>query len=190
MTIAISILRAISLLAFAGPALMHGHRVDRERGAAPDRRGSRSPVVANFAAFGLFFALLFAAPGTVEGPRALALAALGTLVALLGAAVGWRARAALGAAWSFVPRASEEGVVVATGPYRVVRHPIYLGICLLALGEAIAFASAPAGLAVVAAVLPSFVWRARVEEALLLEVFGSRYRDYRSRTRAIIPALL
>jgi Phospholipid methyltransferase len=43
-----------------------------------------------------------------------------------------------------VPKADQGTGLVTTGPYRLVRHPIYLGLALLAMGEALAFGSWPA----------------------------------------------
>jgi protein-S-isoprenylcysteine O-methyltransferase Ste14 len=77
-----------------------------------------------------------------------------------------------------------------TGPYRLVRHPIYLGMSMMAAGQAIAFNSGPGFLVVVVGVIPSFLWRAREEEALLATFFGDRYPHYRKRTSMIIPYVL
>jgi protein-S-isoprenylcysteine O-methyltransferase Ste14 len=188
---AVLILRAIALLAFAGPGLIgaRGRRVEK-RSPSGERRGSRLPVLANFSGFGLFFILLAVAPGGTEGPTALLLALTGAVVALTGSALVLRSRAELGDAWSLVPIASEHTGVVTSGPYRLVRHPIYLGLSLLALGEAIAFGSGPAVLTFLAVVVPSFLWRARVEEKVLLEVFGERYLRYRKHTKIMIPYLV
>ena len=72
---------------------------------------------------------------------ALPLALSGCLLALAGAALVLRSRAELGPAWSFVPKADQGTGLVTTGPYRLVRHPIYLGLALLAMGEALVFGS-------------------------------------------------
>ena len=185
------ILRAMALLAFGGLGLIpaSGRRREKRRPSG-ERRGSRWPVLANLGGFGLFFTLLAAAPGGTEGPMALLLALAGALVALTGSAVVVRSRAELGAAWSLMPMASDHTGIVTTGPYRLVRHPIYLGLFLLALGEAIAFGSRPAVLAVLVVVVPSLLWRARVEEKLLLRVFGERYLCYVKQTKIMIPYLL
>ena len=79
---------------------------------------------------------------------------------------------------------------VTTGPYRLVRHPIYLGLALLAMGQAIAFGSWPAFLIVLSGIVPTFAWRARAEETLLSRTFGARYALYRKQTKMIIPHLL
>lgn len=185
---AVVILRAVSLLAFGGPMLMGV----RGRDPAPhdgsrEGRGSRVPLVTNLVGFGVFFPLLFVGAGPVEGSMSLLLAIMGSGVAVAGAAVVRRSREALGAAWSFVPRAGAGSDVVTSGPYRLVRHPIYLGLSMLAAGEAVAFGSGPALLVVAVALVPSFVWRANVEEQLLVDVFGERYLAYRTHTRMVVP---
>ena len=80
--------------------------------------------------------------------------------------------------------------LVTTGPYRLVRHPIYLGLALLVMGEALAFGSWPALMIVLSGIVPTFAWRARAEEKLLRRTFAERYALYQQRTRMIIPRLL
>jgi purine nucleosidase len=184
----VMVLRAVSLLAFAVPLLLTGGGRGRKRSRGGDRRrGERTPVLANFAAFGLFLAFLAAFAGNAEGPAALLLALCGCLLALAGAALVLWSRAELGSAWSFVPMADQGTDFVTTGPYRLVRHPIYLGLSLLAMGAAVAFDSWPAVAVVFFAIVPTFVWRARVEEKLLADTFGERYAVYRKQTRMIVP---
>ena len=185
------VLRVASLLAFAAPALLIVGGRGRKRSRGGDRRrGDRTPVVANFAAFGLFFAFLAAFAGNAEGLAALLLALCGCLLALAGVALVLWSRAELGAAWSLVPTAEQGTGLVTTGPYRLIRHPIYLGLSLLAMGEALAFSSWPAVLVVFSAVVPTFVWRAYAEERLLADTFGERYAHYRKLTKMMIPYLL
>jgi protein-S-isoprenylcysteine O-methyltransferase Ste14 len=121
---------------------------------------------------------------------ALPLALSGCFLALAGAALVLRSRAELGVAWSLVPRADQGTALVTTGPYRLVRHPIYLGLTLLALGEALAFGNWPAFFIVLFGVVPTFAWRARTEEKLLSRTFDERYAIYRQKTKMIIPYLL
>jgi protein-S-isoprenylcysteine O-methyltransferase Ste14 len=109
---------------------------------------------------------------------------------LAGAALVLRSRAELGPAWSLVPKADQSTGLITTGPYRLVRHPIYLGLALLAMGEALAFGSWPAFFIVLSGIVPTFAWRAHAEEKLLSRTFGKRYADYRQRTKMIIPHLL
>jgi protein-S-isoprenylcysteine O-methyltransferase Ste14 len=184
-------LRAATLAAFAAPLLL---RVGRHRPVpnehAGQARGNRVPVIANLAAFALFFLSLLTFPGTLEGYAALLLALTGCLLAVAGAALVLRSRIALGPAWSLAPKADDAKGVVTTGPYRLVRHPIYLGLSMLAAGTALAFASWPAFLVVLAGIVPTFAWRAAAEEKLLAGTFGERYARYRKQTKPIIPRLL
>jgi protein-S-isoprenylcysteine O-methyltransferase Ste14 len=145
--------------------------------------------VANLAAFGLFFPSLLIFSGSSEASMALPLALSGCLLAVAGAALVLRSRAELGPAWSFVPKADQSTGLVTTGPYRLVRHPIYLGLVLLTLGQALAFSSWLACLIVLIGIVPTFAWRARAEEAVLSRTFGERYVLYRRQTKMIIPHL-
>jgi protein-S-isoprenylcysteine O-methyltransferase Ste14 len=191
MSILVTVLRAASLLAFAGPILLTVGGRDRKRSkGAGRRRGDRAPVLANFAAFGLFLVFLVAFAGTAEGLTALLLALCGCLLALTGAALVLWSRAELGSAWSLVPTADQGTGLVTTGPYRFVRHPIYLGLSMLAFGEALAFSSWPAVVIVLSAIVPTFLWRACAEEKLLTGTFGDRYAHYRRQTRMMIPYFL
>jgi protein-S-isoprenylcysteine O-methyltransferase Ste14 len=188
MSTLVIVLRVLSLLAFAGPMLLVASRRHREAGPRASQASvNRTPVVANLAAFGLFFPTLLVFSGSPEASMALALGLSGCLVALAGVALVLRARAELGSAWSLVPRADQGAGLVTTGPYRLVRHPIYLGLALLALGQALAFGSWLALLIVLCGVVPTFAWRARAEERLLSRTFGERYAVYRRQTGMIIP---
>jgi protein-S-isoprenylcysteine O-methyltransferase Ste14 len=146
----------------------------------------RAPVIANFTAFALFFASLIFTASRSQ----LAMAVSGCLLALAGAGLVRRSRIELGAAWSLLPVADQNTGLVTTGPYRFVRHPIYLGFILLALGAALAFSSWLALCIVLAGIVPTFAWRAHAEEVLLSSTFGERFADYRRRTKMIIPHLL
>ena len=145
--------------------------------------------MANLAAFGVFFPSLLIFSGSSKASLALPLAMSGCLLAVAGAALVLRSRAELGAAWSFVPKADHSTGLVTTGPYRLVRHPIYLGLILLALGQALAFSSWFAGLIVLVGIVPTFAWRAGAEETLLSRTFGEHYVLYRRQTKMIIPYL-
>lgn len=188
---AVALLRAISVLALASPMLIGKRRPDPEDRLMPHKTvRARLAVLANFGACGLFFPALFVCAGSTRAPWALALGVAGCGIAVTGAVLVWKSRVALGPAWSLLPKAGEQTGVVTRGPYRLVRHPIYLGLSVVAVGQAVAFSSGPALLLVWAGVIPSFVWRAREEERLLISIFGELYVSYRKKTKMIVPHVL
>jgi protein-S-isoprenylcysteine O-methyltransferase Ste14 len=77
--------------------------------------------------------------------------------------------------------------VVAQGPYRWVRHPLYIGEIVSALGVAIAVNSYTA-LALWIALCGLQIYRAVREEQVLLRALPA-YRSYRSRTAALLPGV-
>jgi protein-S-isoprenylcysteine O-methyltransferase Ste14 len=185
-------IRCVALLTFATPMFIRRRSVRSSRGedASFGDPSARLPFVANIAAFGVLITMLILASGERQGAKPLFLALAGSVVAAGGSAIVLLSRSELGSAWSFVPRADEQSGLITTGPYRLVRHPIYLGMSMVAAGQATAFSSGLAFLVVLAGVIPTFLWRARNEEALLTNFFGDRYVGYRRRTRMIIPYVL
>jgi protein-S-isoprenylcysteine O-methyltransferase Ste14 len=191
MSTLVIVLRVISLAAFAAPMLLSERaQVGASAGQAPRRPTDRTPLVANIVASGLFLASLLFFSSSPAGSMALPLALPGCTLALAGAALVLRSRAVLGSAWSLLPKAGHDTGLVTTGPYRLVRHPIYLGLALLASGNALSFGSGVAFLVVLTGIVPTFVWRARVEERELSRTFGAAFTVYRRQTKMIIPHLL
>jgi protein-S-isoprenylcysteine O-methyltransferase Ste14 len=78
--------------------------------------------------------------------------------------------------------------LVATGVYRVIRHPSYLGLLVLSLGWALAFRSGVGVLLAVLMILPLLA-RIRAEERLLRSHFGAEYEAYCARTSRLIPGI-
>jgi protein-S-isoprenylcysteine O-methyltransferase Ste14 len=119
-------------------------------------------------------------PGTLP----FALAGLAVTCAGLGFAV--MARVHLGKNWSGRPAIREDHTITRTGPYALVRHPIYTGLLTAVLGTAIATGSLTAFF-VMFVILLSFVIKIRMEEQFLLEEFGDEYARYRREVKALIP---
>src|SRR5215471_1012132 len=94
------------------------------------------------------------------------------LVVVAGIVLCWWARLHLGRLWSDSVTRRDGHRVVDTGPYRLVRHPIYTGFIVMYLGLAILCASA---LALVGAGLMTVgLWiKARLEEQFLSEELGA-----------------
>jgi protein-S-isoprenylcysteine O-methyltransferase Ste14 len=122
-------------------------------------------------------------------PHSLPVYSLGLALCVAGAALAIWARLLLGRNWSGVVALKQDHELIEAGPYRRVRHPIYSGLLLLFLGNAVMVGDWR-GLLAVAIVAVSFWRKLRLEEAWLTERFGTRYKDYMGRTRALVPGLL
>ena len=97
---------------------------------------------------------------------------------------------ALGENWSDNPRMIKGQGLVTSGPYRIIRHPIYAAV-LLILGS-IFFLSANllVGLGWIGMTILEVSSRIRYEELLMLEYFGEQYREYMKRTGRLFPRLI
>jgi protein-S-isoprenylcysteine O-methyltransferase Ste14 len=119
--------------------------------------------------------------GMLLGLTGLVLCAAGMGLALLG-------RACLGRNWAMPLANKENPELVTTGPYALVRHPIYSGMLLAVLGSAIG--QSVLWLLPLIAYGPHFIRSARREERFLIEQFPERYRAYMQRTRMLLPFVL
>jgi len=79
--------------------------------------------------------------------------------------------------------------VIRKGPYKLVRHPSYLGAFILYLSAA-AFLHAWLSVVAATAILPfAFLRRIHYEEELLKEKLGEEYESYRSEVKKILPGI-
>jgi protein-S-isoprenylcysteine O-methyltransferase Ste14 len=102
------------------------------------------------------------------------------------------ARRALGARYRPVVTVLADHDVVDAGPYRVVRHPMYLGSTLLCLGLTTTLgAGTRAGPAALAWLLPplALLRRIAVEERVLAEALGDRYATYAHGRARLVPGV-
>jgi protein-S-isoprenylcysteine O-methyltransferase Ste14 len=76
-------------------------------------------------------------------------------------------------------------MLVRSGPYRVVRHPIYSGLLLAILGSALA--TGPGLLVAAVAAGAYFIASLRVEEADMAAAFPDTYPEYARHTKRLIP---
>jgi protein-S-isoprenylcysteine O-methyltransferase len=100
---------------------------------------------------------------------------------------GW-ARLFLGSNWSSNVTLKEDHTLVRSGPYRIVRHPIYTGLLVALLGTAIAVGELRCFLGVV---LAAIAWKVKSvsEETLMMQQFGEQYASYRKEVKGLVPYL-
>jgi len=109
------------------------------------------------------------------------------VLAICGFAFTWWARIALGRLWSGTVTRKAGHIIVTTGPYALVRHPIYTGLLVAVVATALMSGT----------VLPYFgaavfaiglVIKARLEEQFLRSELGEdNYRNYARRVPMLVP---
>ena len=96
------------------------------------------------------------------------------------------ARKHLGRNWSAEVRIAVDHQLVRTGPYRLLRHPIYTAMLGMFLGTAIASGQSHALLGV-ALLIVAYLRKTRLEDQILARKFGAEYDSYRRDTWALVP---
>jgi protein-S-isoprenylcysteine O-methyltransferase Ste14 len=152
------------------------------------RRELPNRIVTIIGAYGLF-----ARPPARFSARLLDLSAHAAIawvcvgLVVLGFAFTWWARIHLGRLWSATVTRKPGHHVVDTGPYAIVRHPIYTGIIVAALGTALVrgYLASFIGVALIAL---GFYFKGRLEEGFLRTELGvESYDAYARRVPMLIP---
>lgn len=143
-------------------------------------------VVAQFALIALVIVAVVFPPDWPSGAQRI-LSAVGAVIAIAGAAVAvWSART-LGRALTPFPRPVEGAEHVESGPYAVVRHPMYSGGILFFGGWSLY--AGPVALVLTAVLVVLWAGKTAVEERHLRDVHPS-YADYAARVRwRLVPGL-
>jgi len=113
---------------------------------------------------------------------------LGALLTAAGLLFSVWARVHIGRNWSGIVTIKEDHELVTSGPYAIVRHPIYTGLLLGFIGSALARGEWR-GVLAVAIVLVALWRKLRVEERFMQQQFGDAYRQYASRVPALVPRI-
>jgi protein-S-isoprenylcysteine O-methyltransferase Ste14 len=113
---------------------------------------------------------------------------VGVILLLSGLGLAVWARIYLGRNWGMPMTHKDEPELVTSGPYRLVRHPIYSGILLAILGTSLA--TNLYLLIAVAVIGVYFIYSAKVEEKIMTSSFPKSYPSYKMRTKMLIPFVL
>ncbi len=127
----------------------------------------------------------------VETQRAASRSAIlgwtGVALCLFGFGLAISARHHLGRNWGMPMSRREQPELIASGPYALIRHPIYTGLILAMLGSAIGVNIF--SVLVLVPVGAYFIYSARREETDMLQLFPEQYAAYRARTGMLAPRL-
>ncbi|MFT3781210.1 MAG: isoprenylcysteine carboxylmethyltransferase family protein [Nibricoccus sp.] len=150
-------------------------------------RGARSLVAAHGFAFAILYAGIFNGVWHRLRPLFESRPMLGISLILAGTAFAvwslFHFRS-----WRFQAKLEIGHQLATTGPFAIVRHPIYASLTLLGVGSALWI---PNSLTVIGCVLVALVGdlRGRAEERLLAHVFKKAYVDYKSKVARLIPKI-
>jgi protein-S-isoprenylcysteine O-methyltransferase Ste14 len=156
--------------------------------AAKEGKGSRRRIPLNGVTALAVVLLLRFLGGDSLAVHSPVLGVIGLLLCLSGLAAAVWARVHLGRNWGMPMSQKAEPELVTSGPYRLVRHPIYSGLLVAVLGTALV--TSLLGLAIVALMTGYFYYCASVEERNLSSTFPVGYPAYRANTKMLIPFVL
>jgi protein-S-isoprenylcysteine O-methyltransferase Ste14 len=189
----------ISLIVIAGGVVFITFAQLARRRAVAQRGGSLRTSTGLPQLVPYFFWVPYAVVGLRLGPKI----TLDESLRLGGAAlsVGGVALSAVGivfSIWSIVTLGRHYDLVlevhaghqlVRGGPFAWVRHPVYTGLALHFLGACLATGNVLLLIGTLFVTLPAFYARARAEETLLREQFGSEYDRYMDEVPMLVPGL-
>ncbi len=167
----------------------------RRNDKAVQRRESLTSRAAHITPLALAVAL-FAVPDLWRGwlsirilPFSFVTYWIGIAVLVAGLAFTVAARRHLGGNWSGIVTVKQDHELIRSGPYALVRHPIYTGMLLGFIGSAISLDEVR-GVIAIGLVIVAFLLKIRLEERWMTESFGDAYRCYRTEVKALIPFVL
>ncbi|WP_407941311.1 protein-S-isoprenylcysteine O-methyltransferase [Mesorhizobium xinjiangense] len=160
-------------------------RVVSGRRTAADSLGLIAALVGMAVLPGIYVATGF--PRQADYPPSGWIVALGAIAFAAALAVFRISHKQLGRNWSITLEIREKHMLVASGPYALVRHPMYTSFLLMALGQALLLPNWFAGPVGLVGFAVLFFLRVDKEERMMLSNFGPEYRTYMERTKRLIP---
>jgi protein-S-isoprenylcysteine O-methyltransferase Ste14 len=157
-------------------------------------KGQKKAVIDRRSKIGILGVMIgFMCAGTYIGAMQLSRPAAALIASMVLAPASvvftWWATWHLGKQWRYVAALTEGHELITTGPYRLIRHPIYASIFGLLLATIGAWTWWPLALPAVVFFIIGTEIRVRAEDGLLAARFGEKFSDWSARTRAYIPLI-
>jgi protein-S-isoprenylcysteine O-methyltransferase Ste14 len=177
-------------LAFVAAVIIRRREAPTDKG--PEKRDKTSLIGIGIQGLGIAMA---SGPVTISGSSPLtgwlSVRTLLVVLTMAGAVTlfVWASRT-MGRNWSIVARVRADHDLITTGPFALVRHPIYTGMLLLLFAIGIATAHERALPFAVPLFVAGTLIRTSREEALLRAQFGAAYVDYARRVKRFIPGVI
>jgi protein-S-isoprenylcysteine O-methyltransferase len=175
------------LLLWVGYEFLLRRRSDEEAASWHSGDSDRASTLLLMTAYAVAVVLVIGLD--VAGVAGLPIGARWVGVVMVAAGLGLRAwgMRVLGRFYTRTLRVTAGQHVVASGPYRLIRHPGYAGSLLVWTGYCLGVGNWIALLAVSALMLTAYGWRIRAEECMLVDLLGEEYRRYQRRTARLVP---
>ncbi len=161
--------------------------------AASSRRDLGENITIALTGIGSFFLplLTFATPvlDFAAYPVTILQIAAGIVETVLGLWLFWRAHADLGTNWSETLETRADHVLVTTGIYRSMRHPMYSAFLCFGIAQMFLLNNWLAGPAGLVGSVIGFGMRIGREERMMAETFGTAWHEYTKRTGRSWPRL-
>jgi protein-S-isoprenylcysteine O-methyltransferase Ste14 len=162
-------------------------RVVHNRRSWLDMAGLAAAVVGQGVVPGIY--VVTGEPSAADYPAHAWAIALGAILFSCGLWLFRRTHRELGKNWSITLEIRDKHKLVNSGPYSLVRHPMYSSFLMLALGQVFLLSNWVAGLAGLLGFATLFFFRVGKEEHMMLETFGASYGEYMKMTKRVIPYL-
>lgn len=190
LAIAVNVIVYVCFLLIALAVLADFRAYHRRRDVVASDRSwvETGSMTAFFAIYYLVVRARLLEPDVPAPWRMVALAA-GLALMVVGAAFNVLGRLYLASNWANQIKIYEGHWLVTTGPFAIVRHPLYASLIWMLVGGALVYANLAGLLLSVAVFVPMMYGRAKKEEALLTGAFGERYATYRRTTGMFLPKL-
>ena len=125
--------------------------------------------------------------GPIYGNQILAI--VGLVITACGLSFATCARVHLGKYWSGIITLKEGHRLIRTGPYSIVRHPIYTGFLLGALGSAMTAGTGDAIVGFLIMVV-AYIVKIKREEMVLTKEFGDEYARFKAEVATLVPFVI
>jgi protein-S-isoprenylcysteine O-methyltransferase Ste14 len=179
---------SIAMVAIRAP---HGHRSMKIK-VVTSRKGPLEKILLTFAWISFFIPILWMISSLfkfADYPLHPAAYAAGLAFLVVGLWLFYKSHADLGTNWSITLEVRENHQLITNGVYRRVRHPMYLGLLLYSIGQALVLPNWVAGPSYLAALGLLFAFRVVPEERMMRERFGADYVAYAARTKRLLPGV-
>jgi protein-S-isoprenylcysteine O-methyltransferase Ste14 len=174
-----------SILIWFAAAYLQRARAVRERGISLERAGGLPAIVPYFV--WLPYVVIALRPGPeLALPQPVRQA--GLVLTVGGIAFALWALRTMGRHYDVEVEIHRGHELVRSGPFAIVRHPVYAGLALHFVGTCLATGNLVLIAGTLAGAIPAFCIRARAEERLLRREFGPAYEEYAREVPMLLPS--